>query len=63
MEAGGAIFGNSWDLEVPLMFGPKGFEETPTLNRSNAFEHVGEEHKAVVRLVVCWISLALAVTR
>ena len=46
MEAG-AIFGNSWGLEVPLMFGPKGFEETPTLNRSNAFEHVRAEHQAV----------------
>ena len=23
----GAIFGNSWGLEIPLMFGPKNFEE------------------------------------
>ena len=45
------------------MFGPKGFEETPTLNRSNAFEHVGEEHKAVREACGLLISLALAVTK
>ena len=46
-KAAGAIFGNSWGLEVPLMYGPEGFEETPTLRRSNAFEHVRAEHQAV----------------
>ena len=47
MTAAGALWGNSWGLEVPLMFGPKGFEETPTLKRSNAFEHVAAECAAV----------------
>ena len=40
----GAIFGNSWGLEIPLMFGPKNFKEIPSLRRSNAFEHVRLEH-------------------
>ena len=40
----GAIFGNSWGLEVPLMFGPNKFKEVPSLRRSNAFEHVKAEH-------------------
>ena len=40
----GAIFGNSWGLEVPLMFGPNNFKEVPSLRRSNAFEHVKAEH-------------------
>ncbi|MEX3007721.1 FAD-dependent oxidoreductase [Hoeflea sp. TYP-13] len=47
MDAAGAIWGCSWGLEVPLMFAPHGFEETPTLRRSNAFEIVGEECRAV----------------
>ena len=47
MTASGALWGCSWGLEVPLMFGPPGFEETPTLNRSNAFEVVAEECAAV----------------
>ena len=47
MDAAGAVWGASWDLEVPLYFAPKGFEETPTLKRSNAFDLVGEECKAV----------------
>ncbi|MEQ8666714.1 MAG: FAD-dependent oxidoreductase [Rhodospirillales bacterium] len=47
MTAAGCKWGNSWGLEVPLMFGPEGFEETPTLKRSNAFEHVAAECKAV----------------
>jgi hypothetical protein len=37
----------SWDLEVPLYFGGKGFEETPSLKRSNAHEVVGAECRAV----------------
>ena len=47
MDAAGALWGCSWGLEVPLLFGPEGFEETPTLKRSNAFEIVAEECKAV----------------
>ncbi|WP_136443708.1 GcvT family protein [Pacificoceanicola onchidii] len=47
MSEAGAVWGASWDLEVPLYFAPKGFEETPTLKRSNAFDLVGEECKAV----------------
>jgi len=47
MTAAGCKWGNSWGLEVPLCFGPEGFEETPTLKRSNAFEIVKEECKAV----------------
>lgn len=47
MTEAGAKWGCSWGLEVPLMFGPPGFEETPTLNRSNAFDVVAEECAAV----------------
>lgn len=47
MNEAGAVWGQSWDMEVPLYFAPKGFEETPTLKRSNAFEHVAAECKAV----------------
>ncbi|MCP4319353.1 MAG: FAD-dependent oxidoreductase [Hyphomicrobiales bacterium] len=47
MAAAGAVWGCSWGLEVPLMFAPEGFSETPTLRRSNAFDIVGEECRAV----------------
>jgi len=47
MTAAGAIWGCSWGLEIPLAFAPKGFEETPTLKRSNAFPIVAEECNAV----------------
>ncbi|MGA0381772.1 MAG: GcvT family protein [Arenicellales bacterium] len=47
MNAAGAKWGCSWGLEVPLMFAEAGFEETPTLRRSNAFDHVAKECKAV----------------
>lgn len=47
MRAAGALWGCVYGLEVPLMFGPPGFEETPTLKRSNAFPHIGEECRAV----------------
>ena len=47
MDAAGAKWGVSWGLEVPLLFAPQGFEETPTLRRSNAFESVAEEVRAV----------------
>ncbi|MEO0425799.1 MAG: FAD-dependent oxidoreductase [Pseudomonadota bacterium] len=47
MSGAGCKWGVSWDLEVPLYFAPQGFEETPTLKRSNAFEIVAEECKAI----------------
>ena len=47
MLAAGCHWGNSWGLEVPLYFGPPGFKEKPTLKRSNAFDIVGEECRAV----------------
>ncbi|MFY0692572.1 MAG: FAD-dependent oxidoreductase [Paracoccaceae bacterium] len=47
MSAAGCKWGASWDLEVPLYFASEGFEETPSLKRSNAFEIVAEECKAV----------------
>jgi dimethylglycine dehydrogenase len=47
MSNAGCLWGESWGLEVPLMFGPKGFEETPTLKRSNAFSEVKKEVQAV----------------
>jgi len=47
MTQAGCKWGQSWDLEVPLYFAPKGFEETPTLKRSNAFDIVGQECRTV----------------
>src|SRR5271166_3202297 len=47
MSAAGCQWGNSWGLEIPLYFGPPGFREKPTLKRSNAFDIVGEECRAV----------------
>ena len=47
MTEAGCQWGNSWDLEVPLYFADKGFAETPSLKRSNAFEIVGRECRAV----------------
>ncbi|MEO1548939.1 MAG: FAD-dependent oxidoreductase [Pseudomonadota bacterium] len=47
MCAAGARWGQSWGLEVPLYFAPDGFEETPTLKRSNAHDIVAAECKAV----------------
>ena len=47
MTAAGAQWGCSWDLEVPLYFAPQGFAETPSLKRSNAFDIVGAECRAV----------------
>jgi dimethylglycine dehydrogenase len=43
MTAAGCHWGNSWGLEIPLYFAPAGFEERPTLKRSNAFDIVGAE--------------------
>ena len=47
MTEAGCQWGNSWDLEVPLYFASKEFEENPSLKRSNAFPIVGDECKAV----------------
>ncbi len=47
MTEAGCKWGQSWDLETPLYFAPEGFEETPSLKRSNAFEIVADECKAV----------------
>jgi len=47
MTEDGAFWGEMYGLEVPLYFADKGFEETPTLHRSNAFEIVGEECRGV----------------
>ncbi|WP_415404807.1 GcvT family protein [Tateyamaria sp. SN3-11] len=47
MTAAGCQWGQSWDMEVPLYFAPEGFEETPSLKRSNAFDIVAAECKAV----------------
>ena len=47
MTDAGCKWGVSWDLETPLYFAPRGFEETPTLKRSNAFDIVGDECRHV----------------
>ncbi|SPJ29128.1 GcvT family protein [Falsiruegeria mediterranea] len=47
MSVAGCKWGVSWDLEVPLYFAEPGFEETPTLKRSNAHDIVAEECKAI----------------
>jgi len=47
MTAAGCQWGVSWDLEVPLYFAEPGFKETPSLKRSNAFEIVADECRAV----------------
>ncbi len=47
MTAAGCRWGASWGLEVPLYFAPEGFEETPSLKRSNAHDIVGAECRAV----------------
>ena len=47
MDRAGALWGASWGLEIPLLFGPPGFSETPSLRRSNAFAIVAEECRSV----------------
>jgi dimethylglycine dehydrogenase len=47
MTAAGCQWAVSWGLEVPVYFAPKDFVETPTLRRSNAFDIVGAEARAV----------------
>ena len=47
MSAAGAQWAAGWGLELPCYFAPADFVETPTLQRSNAFELVGAECRAV----------------
>ncbi|RJG41708.1 FAD-dependent oxidoreductase [Mesorhizobium sp. DCY119] len=47
MSLAGARWGANWGLESPLYFAPGDFEETPSLRRSNAFDIIGAEVKAV----------------
>ncbi|MGZ9719046.1 GcvT family protein [Rhizobium miluonense] len=47
MTAAGAHWGANWGLEMPLYFAPEGFEEKPSLRRSNAFDIIAAEAKAV----------------
>lgn len=47
MTEAGAQWGSSYGLEIPIYFAPRGFEETATLRRSNAFDIVGEECRRV----------------
>ncbi len=47
MTAAGAQWGVSYGLEVPIFFAEPDFEEIPTLRRSNAFDIVGAECRAV----------------
>jgi dimethylglycine dehydrogenase len=47
MSAAGCVWGNSWGLEIPLYFASAGFQEKPTLKRSNAFDIVGAECRLV----------------
>jgi dimethylglycine dehydrogenase len=49
MLAQGAVMGDSWGLETPLWFAPKGVEpkDIVSFRRSNDFEHVKNEVKGV----------------
>ena len=47
MTKDGAYWGELYGLEVPIYFAEPGFEETPSLRRSNAFDIVGEECRQV----------------
>lgn len=44
-----AVMGDTWGLETPLWFAPEGTEarDIPSFHRSNDFEHVGNEVRAV----------------
>ncbi len=48
MVANNAVMGNSWGLETPLWFAPKGTEprDIVSFHRSNDFEHIGNEVRA-----------------
>ena len=49
MRANGAVMGDSWGLETPLWFAPKGVEpkDIVSFHRSNDFRHVKAESLAV----------------
>ncbi len=49
MVAQNAVMGDSWGLETPLWFAPKGTEpkDIVSFHRSNDFEHIGNEVRAV----------------
>ncbi|WP_054308015.1 FAD-dependent oxidoreductase [Mesorhizobium sp. 1M-11] len=49
MVANNAVMGDSWGLETPLWFAPKGSEpkDVVSFHRSNDFEHIGNEVRAV----------------
>ena len=47
MTVAGARWMGLWGMEFPAYFAPDGFEEAPTLRRSNAFDLVGQEVRAV----------------
>ena len=49
VEKNNAIMGDTWGLETPLWFAPKGVEAKDILSfhRSNDFEHIANEVKAV----------------
>jgi dimethylglycine dehydrogenase len=47
MTEAGCRWGVSYGLEMPLYFAPDGFVEKPSLRRSNAFDIVAQECKAV----------------
>ena len=49
VEKNNAVMGDTWGLETPLWFAPEGSEPADILSfhRSNDFEHVGNEVKAV----------------
>ena len=47
MTDAGAYWGAMYGLEIPIYFGDQGFEEIPTLRRSNAFDFVGDECRRV----------------
>ena len=49
MVANNAVMGDSWGLETPLWFAPQGTEpkDIVSFHRSNDFEHIGNEVRAV----------------
>ncbi|PWJ77611.1 dimethylglycine dehydrogenase [Pseudaminobacter salicylatoxidans] len=53
MIANNAVMGDSWGLETPLWFAPMGTEpkDIVSFRRSNDFEHVGNEVRAVRKRV------------
>ncbi|MER8481830.1 FAD-dependent oxidoreductase [Mesorhizobium sp. M1322] len=46
MLAKNAVMGDSWGLETPLWFAPKGTEDIVSFHRSNDFGPIGEEVRA-----------------